>query len=172
MFSVSVNAWLFIGKKRAADPSGGIYDAYGKWIDRKADTNDGGTFTNGDWRQRDITFEDTDTSNLGTIAVNQLTLEAGTYDCLIMAPGRDAGPHKARLRDTTGAATLRLSQNADATSGNTSNAIISGRFTIGVQSVLEVQHWSTNTKATSGFGKAMSIGEFEIYTTIELWRVA
>jgi hypothetical protein len=173
MFSVSVNAWLFIGKKRAADPSGGIYDAYGKWSDKKTSGDEGGDFNNGDWRQRDITFEDSDTEGIGAIALNQLTLEAGTYDCTISAPARDVNQHTARLRNITGGATLLKGKNAEASSGNTSDAVINGRFTIGIQSILQVQHYSTGTKGVSGFGKALSIALIdEVYTTIELWRVA
>jgi hypothetical protein len=170
-YSVSLNSWVFIGKKRASISSG-LYNAYGKWSDKKIDTTDGGDCNSGSWQQRDINFEDSDTAGLGAIAGNQLTLEAGTYVCLILAPGRDVAQHKARLQDITGAATLLWGKNADATSGNTSDAVVNGQFTIGVQSVLQIQHRSTGSKGVSGFGKALSIGEDEIYTTIELWRVA
>jgi hypothetical protein len=172
-FSVFLNAWLFIGKKRAADPVTGLFDAYGKWSDKKTSSNAGGTFTKDAWRKRDLGFEDSDGSNLGVLANDQLTLEAGTYVCAAQAPGHKVNKHILRLRDTTGATTLLQGANADcsATANVTTLATLSGKFTIGIQSVLEIQHYSTTTQATTGFGNPMSIGVDEIYTIIELWRV-
>jgi hypothetical protein len=68
---------------------------------------------------------------------------------------------------------LLSGKNADCSGSNvTTTATISGKFTIGVQSVLEIQHWCTTTQATTGFGNAINIaGRDEVYATIELWRV-
>jgi hypothetical protein len=164
---------VFIGKKRAADPVTGLFDAYGKWSDVKASGVAGGTFTNNAWRKRDLNFEDSDDSNLGTLASDQLTLEAGTYVCSARANGHEVDRHALRLFDTTGAAVLINGMSADCSGSNvTTTASLSDKFTIGVQSVLEVQHYSRTSQATTGFGNPVTIaGRFEVYTTIELWRV-
>jgi hypothetical protein len=173
-YSVALNSWVFIGKKRPADPVTGLFDAYGKWSDKKTSGDGGGTFTKDIWQKRDLNFEDSDDSNLGTLANDQLTLEAGTYVCSVKAPGQNVNKHALRLYDTTGADVLIDGENADCTaaSGVTTHAMLSDKFTITVQSVLEIQHYSTSTQASTGFGAALAIvGRDERYTTIELWRV-
>jgi hypothetical protein len=174
IYSVALNSWLFIGKKRAADPVTGLFDAYGKWSDTKASTTDGGTFTQGAWRTRDLNTEDSDSEGMATIAANQITLEAGTYVCSAQAPGFKVNKHATRLYDTTGAAVLLNGTSCDSTSSTSMQtaSLISGKFTIAVQSVLEVQHYCNSTQATTGFGNPSDIGgRDEVYATIELWRV-
>jgi hypothetical protein len=174
VYSVSLNSWLFIGKKRAADPVTGLFDAYGKWSETKPQGDPGGTFTKDAWQKRVFNTEDSDDSNLGTLGSGQLTLEAGTYVCSVEANGHEVDRHALRLWDTTtGPAELLSGKNADCSGSNvTTTATISGKFTIGVQSVLEIQHWCTTTQATTGFGNAINItGRDEVYATIELWRV-
>jgi hypothetical protein len=50
-------------------------------------------------------------------------------------------------------------------------ALVSGQFTLAISSVLEVQHYCSETKNTSGFGLATGFGQTETYTTAEFWRV-
>jgi hypothetical protein len=173
-YSVAANAWLFIGKKRPADPVTGLFDAYGKWSETKPQGDPGGTFTKDAWQKRVFNIEDSDDSNLGALGSGQLTLEAGTYVCSVEANGHEVDKHALRLWDTTtGPGQLLSGKNADCSGSNvTTTATISGKFTIGVQSVLEIQHWCTTTQATTGFGNAINItGRDEVYATIELWRV-
>jgi hypothetical protein len=172
-YSVFLNAWIFIGKKRAADPVTGLFDAYGKWSDTKASGVAGGDFVKDIWQTRDLNTEDSDSANLATIAGNQLTLEAGTYVCSVKANGHEVDRHALQLWDTTGAAVLINGMSADCSGSNvTTTAHLSGKFTIGVQSVLEIQHQCTTSQATTGFGNPISIGgRSEVYTIIELWRV-
>jgi hypothetical protein len=170
---VSANAWIFIGKKRPADPVTGLFDAYGKWSETKASGVAGGDFTKDAWRKRVFNTENSDDSNLGTLASGQLTLEAGTYVGSAKANGHEVDRHAIQLFDTTGAAVLINGMSADCSGSNvTTTASMQGKFTIGVQSVLEIQHYCRTTQATTGFGNPVTIGgRDEVYATIELWRV-
>jgi hypothetical protein len=141
--------------------------------DQKTSGTQGGTFTAGSWQVRDLNTEVADTGNHASISSNQITLDAGTYEVLISAPAFNVIQHQARLYDTTGAAVLCLGQNALAHQGgfpNTTTSIVQGRFTLSVQSVLQVEHQCASTAATTGLGVANGWGT-EIYTTIRLTKV-
>jgi hypothetical protein len=156
---------------------GGIgYTGYVKLSDTKAQNTSGGTATSGAWRTRVLNTEDIDTDNDCSLVGNQITLAAGTYDCLISAPAWYAGRHQARLYNTTGAAVVLIGTSEFAQSGIGDNkdqtrSIIRGRFTIAASQVLEVQHQVTITRATHGFGVECNFTS-EIYTIAEFWKAA
>jgi hypothetical protein len=52
-----------------------------------------------------------------------------------------------------------------------SNAIIRGRFTLSVQSVLEIQHQVESARGANGYGIAGNFAQ-EIYTVAEFWKEA
>lgn len=109
--------------------------AYGCASDHKAANTQGGTFTLGAWRTRDINTEEADTHGIMSIAANQITLIAGTYYCDIAAPAYAVGRHKARLYNITGAATLVVGTSAFSLNGGGGDqtvSIVRGSFTIAV----------------------------------------
>lgn len=152
---------------------GAFYDAYVCVADEKAQGTNGGTATAGSWAQRTLNTERADTASIASLSSSQLTLEAGTYRCLISCPvAFGVAQHQARLYDTTGAQALVLGQvqyGAGGTGGPSSQ--IQGRFALAVQSVLEVQHRVGLTVANTGYGSAANFGT-EVYTVAEFWREA
>lgn len=119
--------------------------------------------TTGTWTKVRISTETIDTGNNCSLAANVITLDAGTYECNIAVPGLSLGAHRIKLQDTTGAATLVLGNNCSSQSGDASggNSILMGRFTIGVQSALEIQ---VTNAAAGPLGSAVSdAGESECY---------
>jgi len=149
----------------------GMYNAYVHVQDQKAVGVDGGGFTFGAWRLRDINTEQADTLGICAIAANQITLAAGTYRCLITCPAHRVDRHQTRLRNVTAVATLlRGTSEWSAALGDVaSRSIISGRFTLAAVSILEIQHQCSATRAGTGFGVAAGFG-VEIYTDAEFWR--
>lgn len=148
----------------------GIYDAYICVRDKKTQGTDGGTFTTGAWRTRDINEELADTANICSIASNQITLEAGTYRFNIRCYSHYVSLDQVRLYNTTTSAVILYGISGHAGGvGQTSHC--AGRFTLAAQSVLEVQHYCYSTRATDGFGDACNWGD-EIYTIAEFWREA
>ena len=151
-----------------------LYKGYMKCSDVKAANSGGGTFTAGAWRTRVINTEDADTGSNMSIASNQITLDAGTYSCLIICPALSVNRHKALLYDTTGTADLLIGASMFCDQGSVETiSIIAGRFTIAVQSVLEVRHWCQTTVNTVGFGLESNIdSKSEVYTVAEFWKEA
>lgn len=149
--------------------SQGIYDGYVRVADVKSQNTDGGTFSNGAWRVRAIAETD-DTENLASVSSNQLTLAAGTWRCLITCPAASVLGHQAILYDTTGVGTLLVGTASDnASDGSTTNSVIAGRFTLSVESVLEIRHRCESSRADIGLGEARNWTS-EVYTVGEFWR--
>lgn len=142
--------------------------------DQKATGTDGGTFTNGAWRTRDLNTEMHDTGGDASVSSNQITLKAGTYKVRASAPCWSVGKNVAKIYDTTGAADLVIGSGAYAstTTGSEVIAEVVGRFTIAVESVIELQHYGTTTKASTGFGVNNNFTSFEVFSSVELWKEA
>lgn len=158
------------GDRTIADK--GYVDAAGPYIklsDTKAQNTDGGTFTSGSWQTRTLT-EETDTGSHCSVSSNQITLDAGTYECRIVCPATFVDRHQARLYNVTGSAVI-LTGTCEFSGGNTAttHSIIVGRFTIAASKVLEVQHRCDSTQSTNGFGEASNFGS-EVYTVAEFWK--
>lgn len=149
----------------------GYYDAYVCARDKKTQGTQGGTFTSGAWRTRDINEEQSDVKGICSVGSNQITLDAGTYRALIRCPAFDVDRNQARLYDNTGTAVLLLgsSQYYDKDNQGYGCSLIIGRFTLSETSVLEVQHRCDTTRADLGFGVYANYTD-EIYTIAEFWR--
>jgi hypothetical protein len=151
---------------------GSLYDAYVCIRDEKAQNTDGGTFTNGAWRTRDLNTEHADTHNLASVASNQITLEAGTYRILASAPAYLCGRHKLRIQNITDTTTLLDSGESSYSNNGVANqthAQLKGRFTIAAQKVLELQHRCEFTSITIGLGVSSNLAA-EVYAVVELFR--
>jgi hypothetical protein len=131
-----------------------------------------GTFTAGAYRTRPLTTKVSDAGNLATLAVNQITLAAGTYRFRSRAAGYAVGAHKCRLQNVTDSATVKVGSCAYANLnyGGYSDAVVEGRFTIAAGKALELQHFCGYTLANEGFGTATGTGEVEVYAEIEFWK--
>lgn len=141
--------------------------------DEKAANTDGGTFTSGDWRTRDLNTEHSDAGGHASISTNQITLAAGTYIADITCPAGVVAEHKARLRNITDSSTTLVGTSEYTGTGNTNytTSRITGRFTIASSKTFEVQHRCTTTKSTDGFGNASNFSELEVYTVARFWKV-
>ena len=76
--------------------------------DEKASTADGGTFTSGAWRTRDLNTEIADPDGIVSISSNQFTLGAGTYLIKFSAPACQVNSHQTKLYDITGTADVEV----------------------------------------------------------------
>lgn len=144
-------------------------------MDEKASGTNGGTFTAGAWRTRDLNTEVADTGNHASVASNQITLAAGTYRVRAAAHAYSVQANRIRLRDVTNGVTLATGLNTKAVvvtgidAGGTIS-VLSGRFKLTAQAVIELQHYCVTTKTTSGFGLPLSSGDVERYAYVELER--
>lgn len=141
--------------------------------DQKTQNTDGGTFTSGAWQTRTINTEVSDTGGVCSIASNQITLAAGTYEYEISAPGFLVNSHQAKLYNVTDAADVAFGTSEYSGTGSfaTSRSVIKGRMTISASKVFEIRHRCGSTKATNGFGEKSNVA-VEIYTIAEFRKVA
>lgn len=145
--------------------------------DEKAQNTDGGTATSGAWETRTLNTEVSDPDGVCSLASNQITLEAGTYECVISAPTWRTGRHQIRLQNVTDSTTVltgttEYSSNIDSAGsfGPMTRSIIVGRFTIAASKALEVQHRVETTRATNGYGVAANFTT-EVYTVAQFTRI-
>lgn len=164
----------------AAELSTKTFVSYAAICDRKAYNVDGGAFTSGAWRIRDLNFELYDPDNIVTVASNQFTLTAGTYLIVFSAPAFDVNKHLAVLQDVTNSATVGIgtSEEANVTGNGYTRSSGSARIVITGTTVYEIQHQSNASKTLNGFGKSHDVssgiadGYGSIYTRVEIYKEA
>ena len=144
--------------------------------DQKANDVDGGTFTNGAWRTRDLNTEIADPDGIVSISSNQFTLQAGTYFIEARAPAYAVDQHQARLYNATDSSVVQLgtsayARNASGDRGSTDSQVFA-RVTITAEKAFEIQHRSGTTFSSQGFGVAVNFGGNEIYTTVKIFKEA
>ena len=150
--------------------------------DEKTDGTDGGSSSASTWNVRTLNTEKVTSITGASLAANRVTLPAGTYEIEASAPAREVDTHRLRLQDITGAATLLVGQNADTDLATTPSAAtpevqttahLFGRFTLTVQSDLELQHWTESANATDGMGAAgTDTGSVEVYADVRIRKVS
>lgn len=143
--------------------------------DTKSSGTDGGTFTNGAWRTRDLNTIDINRIAGVTLVSNQIVdLPAGKYKVKTIAPAYTVDGHKSRLRNITAGTTLKVGTTARASYADAyiTNSFITGEFDLASTSTIELQHQAQSTGTTDGFGRASGFSEVEIYSIVELWRIA
>ena len=150
-----------------------LFDAYAIIVDQKSATTDGGTFTSGDWRTRDLNTELSDPDGIVTISSNQFTLAAGTYFIRWAAPAFDVERHQTRLQDITNATTREYGLSCYSAAGGSAqtHSFGSTRVTPTASTTYEIQHHSSYTQGTNGFGVHGGAG-VEQYTLVEIFREA
>jgi hypothetical protein len=133
----------------------------------------GGTFTSGAWRTRTLNTVVTNTITGASLASNQITLPNGTYEFRAAAPAQNVSGHIAKLKNITSSADIITGSTASTNTGVTTNSLVCGQFTVsGGAKVFEIQHQCNTTGATNGFGAAANIGVTEVYTEVEIWKIA
>ena len=153
---------------------GGLYASIAIICDQKAYNANGGTFTNGAWRPRDLNTEISDVSGIVSIASNQFTLQAGTYTIEWSAPSFRVEANSSRLYNITDTSVEQYSSsqyNYDQVAGRAEGADI---ITITGAKVFEIQHRCATSFSTNGLGNAADVdsGAVSIYTIVKILKHA
>ena len=153
------------------------FESYAIICDSKANYADGGTFTLGDWRTRDLNTEVDDPDGIVTIASNQFTLGAGSYLIRWSAPAYYVQTHQSRLYDVTNATALQVgsSEYCQGSFNVTNRSFGADRVSITANTTYEIQHRCSATAATFGFGVGSAGGANwgnSIFTVVEIFREA
>jgi hypothetical protein len=131
--------------------------------DEKAQNSNGGTFTSGAWRQRDLNTK-LDPDNLVTVASNAVTiLQSGKYWIRAICPTLSTDRHQARITKNNTLLQQGISQYDVAMS------IVSAVTTLDANDILRLEHQCRVTNATYGFGVGdLSDYGVEIYSIMEI----
>ena len=158
---------------KLASGVGGKFESYAIIADQKSATTQGGSFTSGDWRTRDLNTEIADADGIVSISSNQFTLGAGSYMIRGYASVYRTNAHQVRLYNVTDIAEVAVGCNGMShTSYYTMNpSVVTGRVTITGSTVFEFQHRcsTTQTYNTYGFGQKISWGT-EQYALVEIFK--
>lgn len=142
--------------------------------DEKATGTDGGGSAATTWNNRDLNTEVSDPQNIVSISSNQFTPVSGVYKIYAVASAKRADGHRLRLYNVTQASVVQEGKNAisqDATNVPATNATLSHVFSANGTDAYRIDHYTTNSFATSGLGNAVSDGSNEVYMTILLEKV-
>ena len=148
----------------------GINISYAQLHDVKGSTTQGGSFTSGAWRTRDLNTEHEDTDNIVTLSNNQFTLGAGNYHISAHACAVGVNNHAIRLYSITNNAIVLMGFSHKNQEENVSEyARVEGRLLLGDNMVFEIQHRCSTTVTTHGFGAYGGFGD-NIYTTVQIYK--
>jgi hypothetical protein len=144
-------------------------------VDQKANTVDGGTFTSGAWRTRDLNTELWDDIGI-TVSSNEITLPAGIYIIHAIAPAFDVNSHKARLYNVTDASVIVVGTHMKADDANEgyNNSTLMAKLIIASPKNIRLEHICQVSQATNGFGVGTNIGgdsEVEHYSQVFIQKL-
>ena len=143
--------------------------------DQRSNGAGGGLFEAGAWRKRALNTLLTNEIPGASLANDQITLPAGTYEIEWSAPGYAVNVHKTRLYDTTANAMVLggSQENANYNVWAQTRSIGFGRFTLTQESVIELQHRCSYSSA-SGFGRmagdAFTV-DHETYAIVQIRKI-
>jgi len=154
----------------AAPAAGGLYASVAIICDEKSSGTEGGTFTNGAWRTRDLNTEISDSDGIVSIASNQFTLQAGTYTIEWVSPSYKVSRNKSKLRNITDASDVEYSGIAICSNAYSAqaNSIGYAQTTISGAKAFEIQHYCQDTSSSTGFGTA---GGTDTGTVVEIYTI-
>lgn len=160
-------------------PTSIVTTPYIRVEDQKAKNTAGGSSSATTWHTRTLNTEVQDTGNYASVASNQVTLAAGTYDIRASAPAYQSHQHHAVLwNDTDNTLALNgTSEIAATTDQIQTRSLIQGRITLASPKAFSIRHYFTSALATYGLGIATNANDpggasmSEIYTVFEAWKV-
>tara|TARA_B100001093_G_scaffold270229_1_gene258349 strand:+ start:188 stop:730 length:543 start_codon:yes stop_codon:yes gene_type:complete len=180
MSTLKVNAITNVAGN--ADISGvGIIKSYAIIVDQKTNETNGGTFTSGAFRTRDLNTELSDEDGIVSISSNQFTLQAGSYLIKASCPVYDVARNQAQIYNVTDSTSVAVGQSnfVGTTANESGTSLVYGRTTITAQKVFEIRHAAQTTSYDYGFGVAANssanghdMGTVEIFTMVEIYKEA
>jgi hypothetical protein len=157
-----------------------LSDSFGSQLlhvrDEKANnTGAGGVSTS--WFKRTLNTIMTNEISGASLSSSVITLPSGTYYIQARVPSSVGPRFKAKLRNTSDSTDTLISQSGlcDGVSTYTDNNYLSiiGRFTIAASKNFEIQMITQNNDSGStAAGNPSNLGVVEVYTDVQIWKVA
>ncbi len=164
--AVEAATWEAIGNGNGEDMDVAIIR------DVKSQGTNGGTFTSGAYRQRDLNTEVSDPGSIVSVGTNEFTLVAGTFFLLSRAPCYRGDGNILRLENVTDAIDYD-GQTADCEQSAPVQgyAYVQAVFEIASAKTFQLHHRCVRTQSTNGFGLAANL-QAEVYSEIVIMKVA
>ena len=153
-------------------------------VDEKANNTEGGNFTSGDWRTRDLNKVISDPDSIVTIESDtqtvsghtsryKFTLGAGTYLISWSAPAFVVTGHQSKLYSVTDTSDLAIGSSEYSNSTNGTSTISTGHYvhTISSSHTYEIRHRCSVNRNTNGFGLGLSFGAVNIFTQVLIQKL-
>ncbi len=135
--------------------------------DEKTANTDGGSSIGNTFHIRELdSVAKTNEITGASIAANQITLPAGTFEIKCTAPAWRPTSHRVTLYNVTNSiyTVLGINQYSRSTINNGDICALYGQFIIQDPTIFEIRHWINVTQATNGLGRKMNDGSVEVYT--------
>lgn len=141
--------------------------------DVKASGTAGGTFAAGAWTTRTLNTE-LDPSGIVTLAANQFTLAAGTYEIEAIAPCYAGNTHQARLWSVTAAAIIATGSSEFSSASSPfaqTSSIVRTVVTIAAPTTYRIEH---RCETNGQFGRATlaTFGTSNVYAIVSIRKVS
>jgi hypothetical protein len=141
--------------------------------DEKSAGVDGGTNSTGSFLTRTLNTVMTNEISGASLATDKITLPAGTYFIYARIPAFNIDRHKSKLRNVTDSTDTLIGSNSYATPSNISvDSWIIGRFTIAGTKDFEIQYRNQTVNTSLGLGLGVGYSVVEVYTDVQIWKVA
>ena len=141
--------------------------------DQKPSGTNGGTFTSGTWRTRDLNTLVFNHNSLASLSNNRFTLPAGTYCIDWDAPAYRVNRHKTALYNYSSSTIVAYgTSELSSEGGATMNRSVGTKVvTISSSTSFTIQHICQSSYNNSGFGRATDFGT-EVYTRVRIKKIA
>ena len=157
--------------------SGGKFASYAVICDKKDYNEDGGTFSDGAWRTRNLNHEIRDEDGIVSITSDQFRLGPGNYLIRWTAPAENVNRNTTQLYNVTDSSTVGTGTSiflsngisTEVTGSSTGTAYVS--ITGTDDKDFEIQHYCQTSRSTTGFGMKSNLsGVDSIYTIVEIFK--
>lgn len=145
--------------------------------DQKTQDTDGGTFSNGDWRTRDLNHKIADPDGIVTIPATEdrFTLQAGSYLIEAFAPSFGVNANMARLYNITDDEVTQYGSHSYSRSASgdlgDSKSFVHARVTISGATEFKIEHRCSTSRSNNGFGVGSNFGP-ETFTVVKIFKEA
>lgn len=140
--------------------------------EEQASGTTGGSLASGGFVQRILNTKVVDSHSLATLSANRLNIPVGRYRFAFSAPAFGVNAHKSKLLDFTNSISyIGSSEYCAASVAETTRSVGEGEFTITAAADFEIDTVVGTTNAIGG-GGALGFGVAEVYSELQLWKVA
>jgi len=130
----------------------------------------GGTSRKKKWNVRSLNTISYDPYSNVTLIKDDIVLKSGIYKIQVTAPAKDVELHKLRVYNET---TSHIEFEGIALKSGENGSVISvtGVVTSNGTDLYEIHHYTEKKRERDGLGDAGNLGNFEIYTVVEITKI-